>query len=108
MQVSGIGAGERLQVLGVPVVHDHRGGRNFRTTTSCAWRAVAPASMSLNQRARGWRLAVRVMRFYAGLPGILSLSPSVAYAFLHSSDLASEPELQFVFSPGSYRPGPGV
>ena len=52
-----------------------------------------------------------------GKPSILSWSPSIAYAFLSSEQLTDDlklskwndsetrPDLQFVFSHGSYRPG---
>ena len=107
LQVSGIGPAAVLQQAGVPVLHDLPGvGENFQDHYFVrVGSRLQPGTPSLNQQARGWRLAVQVMRWALRQPSILSLSPSVAYAFVNSSDLSANPDLQFVFTPGSYKPG---
>lgn len=107
LQLSGIGPGPLLQSLGVPVQHDLPGvGENFhdhyfvRLGTK-----LKPGTWSLNHEAKGWRLMMQVALWVVRKPSILSLSPSISYAFVNSADLTANPDLQFVFSPGSYKPG---
>ena len=107
LQLSGVGPAALLQSLGIEVIHDLPGvGENFQDHyfVRMATR-FKPGVLTLNQKARGWRLAMQVARWVAGQPSILALSPSVAYAFLNSADFAGQPDLQFVFAPGTYRPG---
>ena len=114
LQRSGVGDGEHLQSLGIPSVHHLPGvGNNFQDHyfVRLAVRLQAGTD-SLNAQAKGWRLGREILRWATGKPSILAWSPSIAYAFLHAeSVLAGEdasqtqPDLQFVFSHGSYRPG---
>lgn len=114
LQRSGVGDGDYLRSLGVPVINHLPGvGRNFQDHyfVRLAVR-LQPGTDSLNSQAKGWRLGREVIRWMMGKPSILSWSPSIAYAFLHSESVlrgedASKvlPDLQFVFSHGSYRPG---
>lgn len=107
LQTSGIGSGSLLQSLGIPVVHDLPGvGENFQDHYFVRVAAkLKPGTISLNQRAKGLRLAGQIARWCAGMPSILTLSPSIAYAFLNSETISGRPDLQFVFTPGSYKPG---
>lgn len=108
LQLSGVGPGPLLQKFGVPVVHELRGvGENFQDhyflRVAARLKADTP---SLNLQSRGLGLINQVLRWQLGRPSILSYSPSIAYAFLNSADLDNEnPDLQFVFTPGSYVPG---
>ena len=113
LQLSGIGNGELLQSHGIKVEHDLPGvGENFRdhyfVRIACQLKAGVP---SLNRQARGLGLLREIIRWQFKQPSILGLSPSIAYAFLNSADPANadpeqgNPDLQFVFTPGSYRPG---
>ncbi len=114
LQRSGVGDGDYLQSLGIEVVNHLPGvGRNFQDHyfVRLAVR-LQPGTDSLNSQARGWRLGREIIRWMMGKPSILAWSPSIAYAFMHAEtvlrgDDASQvqPDLQFVFSHGSYRPG---
>jgi len=115
LQRSGVGDGEFLQSLGIPLVHHLPGvGSNFQDHlfARLAFR-LHDGVDSLNMQARGLRLGREVMRWMLKRPSILAWSPSVAYAFLNSeavlngngSGSEARPDLQFVFSHGSYRPG---
>ncbi|MEM7260286.1 MAG: GMC oxidoreductase, partial [Pseudomonadota bacterium] len=114
LQRSGVGDGDYLQSLGLPVVNHLPGvGANFQDHYFVRLAArLQPGTDSLNSQARGWQLGREIIRWMMGKPSILAWSPSIAYAFLHSETaLAGEdgtsvqPDLQFVFSHGSYRPG---
>lgn len=108
MQLSGVGPGALLQKYGIPVVHDLAGvGENFQDHYFLRVAArLKVGTPSLNLQSRGIDLIKQVLRWQFGKPSILSYSPSIAYAFLNSADLNdAAPDLQFVFTPGSYRPG---
>lgn len=116
---SGVADGELLQSLGVPVQKHLPGvGENFQDHYFVRLSVRLKDGVdTLNTRSRGLRLGREVLRWVSGRPSILSWSPSIAYAFLdsnqfgadatfnHPPDSESRPDLQFVFSHGSYRPG---
>ena len=107
LQVSGVGPAGLLADLGVPVVHELRGvGENFRDhyAVRCVVRA-RPGTVTLNELARGPRLAGQVLRWASRQPSILALTPSQVHVFWKSWDGADVPDLQCVFTPGSYQQG---
>lgn len=107
LQVSGVGPAALLQALGVPVVHDVAGvGENFRDHYASRFVMRAkPHVKSLNQLARGLNLGVQIARWGVGLPSILAVAPSHVHLFWKSNDALDAPDLQGVFTPGSYAPG---
>ncbi|WP_375459500.1 GMC family oxidoreductase [uncultured Enterovirga sp.] len=107
LQVSGIGSNSLLAQLGVPLRHALNGvGENFRDhyAVRVVMRAK-PGIPTLNELSRGLRLGGQIARWAAGRPSILATSPSQAHVFWRSSDAFDEPDLQCVFTPGSYRQG---
>jgi len=107
LQQSGIGDGHHLQSLGIPLVRDLPAvGENFQDHyfVRCTAR-LKSGVVSLNQRAKGRKLAAQIVRWVLGRPNILTLSPSMAFAFVNKDLKEGRPEYQFVFSPGSYKPG---
>jgi len=107
LELSGVGQGSRLQALDIPVVHDLPGvGENFQDHYFVRLAARLKAGTdTLNTQAKGWRLAREITRWCLGQPSILTWSPSIAYAFINAKDPDLNPDLQFVFSHGSYKPG---
>ena len=107
LQVSGIGPAGLLQSLGVEVRHELPGvGQNFRD--HYAVRLVCRAkkgTVTLNELAKGPRLVGQVARWAAGRPSILSVVPSQVYVFWKSFEGLDAPDLQCVFTPGSYKEG---
>lgn len=106
LMLSGIGAPARLSPHGIAVQHALVGvGENLQdhhmVRSSCRVRGVT----TLNEMAHGWRLGWQVMRWLVGRPSILSISPSVAYTFWKSDPALDRADLQFHFSPGSYKEG---
>ncbi len=107
LQVSGIGPAALSQRLGVPVVHDLRGvGENFRD--HYASRIVMRARRgveTLNQMAKGLKLGAQLARWALRQPNILATAPSHVHVFWRSFEGLDQPDLQCVFTPGSYKPG---
>ena len=107
LQVSGVGPAALLSRLGVPVVHELRSvGENFRD--HYASRIVVrakPGVRTLNQLARGVRLGAEVARWGLGRPSILATAPSHVHVFWKSFEGLDAPDLQCVFTPGSYAEG---
>jgi choline dehydrogenase len=107
LQVSGVGPAALLASLGVPVVHELPGvGANFRDhyASRIVMRAK-PGTMTLNQLARGPRLLAQIARWGLKKPSILATAPSHVHVFWKSFEGLDAPDLQCVFTPGSYAEG---
>ncbi|MGE0845643.1 MAG: GMC family oxidoreductase [Flavobacteriaceae bacterium] len=106
LQLSGIGPGGLLGEHGIEVRCELPVGENFRDHYFVRLAArLKPGTISLNQMAKGWRLGREVFRWALGRPSILALSPSIVYVFWKSDPALEAPDLQFVCTPGSYKPG---
>ncbi len=107
LQVSGIGPAALLAELGVEVKHELRGvGENFRDhyASRVVWRAK-PGVTTLNELAKGVKLGGQIARWGLGQPSILATAPSHVYLFWKSFEGLDQPDLQCVFTPGSYKEG---
>ncbi len=107
LQISGIGPAAVLGAIGVPVFHELAGvGENFRD--HYAIRVVARAKEgveTLNELSRGLKLVGQIARWATGRPSILAISPSQVHVFWKSFEGLDAPDLQCVFTPGSYKQG---
>ncbi|PCI54702.1 MAG: choline dehydrogenase [Alphaproteobacteria bacterium] len=107
LQVSGIGPKSLLDNIGVPCVHELSGvGENLADHYSA--RIVMRAKrgvVTLNEMAKGPRLAIQMMKWVLQRPNILSHAPSQVYMFCKSQKDLELPDLQCVFTPGSYKEG---
>jgi choline dehydrogenase len=107
LQVSGVGPADLLGGLGVPVVHELRGvGANFRDHYAARFVMRArPGVETLNELSRGLRLGAQIARWAIGRPNILATAPSHVHVFWKSFAGLDQPDLQCVFTPGSYAAG---
>ncbi|MBB4380402.1 GMC family oxidoreductase [Bradyrhizobium sp. SBR1B] len=107
LQVSGIGPAPALASLGVPLRHELNGvGANFRDHYAVRIVMKArPDVVTLNELSRGLRLGGQIARWAVGLPNILATSPSQVHVFWKSFEGLDAPDLQCVFTPGSYKQG---
>ena len=108
LQLSGVGPADLLQQFNVPLVQPLAGvGENLQDHYFVRVAArLSDNAPSLNKISRGVSLLKEIWRWQWGKPSVLGYSPSIAYAFLNSADLNDAvPDLQFVFTPGSYQPG---
>jgi choline dehydrogenase len=107
LQLSGLGPAALLDRLGVPVVQAMAGvGENFRDhyAVRMVMRAK-PGTTTLNELSRGPRLGLQIARWAMGRPSILATAPSQVHVFWKSSEALDAPDLQCVFTPGSYKEG---
>jgi choline dehydrogenase len=107
LQVSGVGPADLLGGLGVPVVHELRGvGANFRDHYAARFVMRAkPGVETLNELSRGLKLGAQIARWAVGRPNILATAPSHVHVFWKSFAGLDQPDLQCVFTPGSYAAG---
>ncbi len=105
LQRSGIGPAARLAGLGIAPVRDLPGvGENLRD--HYAVRMVARArGPTINGLSRPPRLWGEIAKWALGRPSILGLSPSLVHVFWKSDPALDAPDLQFTFTPASYKAG---
>jgi choline dehydrogenase len=105
LQRSGVGPAALLSGLGIAVRHDLPGvGENLRD--HYAVRMVARAKgLTINNLARPPRLWGEIAKWLLGRPSILALSPSLVHVFWKSDPALDAPDLQFTFTPASYKAG---
>ena len=106
LQLSGIGPGELLRSLGIEVAHELAGvGENLRDHFAPRMCMRVKNIETINERARGLKLVGEVLKYFTGGKSILNLSPSMVYGFWHSDEVARGNDLQFIFTPASYKQG---
>jgi choline dehydrogenase len=106
LQVSGIGPGDLLQNLGVPLIHELAGvGANFRDHYAVRTSRRINQAITLNERGRGLRLGLEIAKWLIARRGLLAFSPAHVGVFHRSTDHLESPDLQFVFTPASYSEG---
>jgi choline dehydrogenase len=103
LQISGIGPAAHLQSIGVEVVHDLPGvGGNLQDHYVARVSHRARNAVSINQLARGARLAVEAARFALTGRGALTFGVTSAQVFTRSREGLASPDLQLLFTPASY------
>jgi choline dehydrogenase len=106
LQLSGIGPGETLAALGIPIVHDLGGvGENLRDHYAPRFVARVKNIATLNEKSRGWRLGLEIANWMFRRRGILGLSPTQVYCFWRSDPSVANSDLQMTFTPASYHEG---
>jgi len=106
LMLSGLGPEDQLREHAIPVRRCIEAvGRNLQDhhmlRSVCRVRGID----TLNQQARGWGRIGQIVRWALGRPSLMAISPSVAYAFMKSDPSQPRNNLQFHFSPGSYKEG---
>jgi len=106
LQLSGIGNAGHLKAAGIEVQH-HLPGVGEHLSDHYSIRLVARVKncVTINELARGPRLALQIARWMLKKPSIMALSPSLVHYFWKSRPDLSAPDLQGVFAPASYREG---
>jgi choline dehydrogenase len=106
LQTSGIGPGALLQSLGIDVKHDLPGvGENLRDHYAPRFSVRVKGIETLNERSKGIGMVGEVLKYLVGGKSILNLSPSMVYGFWHTDEVARSNDLQFIFTPATYKAG---
>jgi len=103
LQISGIGPAAHLAAIGVPVLRDLPGvGANLQDHYVSRISHRVRGAISINQLARGARLAGQVARFFLIGNGALTFGVTSAQVFARSREGLASPDLQLLFTPASY------
>jgi choline dehydrogenase len=103
LQVSGVGPGAHLKSIGVEVVHDLPGvGGNLSDHYATRISHRVKGATSINELARGAKLAGEVAKFVVTGRGALTFGVSSAQVFTRSREGIDAPDIQLLFSPASY------
>lgn len=106
LQLSGIGPPDLLAAIGVPVRQASPGvGENLQDHYSPRVIVRVRDALTLNELARGPRLALEALKWAAGRPSILALGVALAHAFCRSDPTLDAPDVVVMFTPGSYKGG---
>jgi choline dehydrogenase len=105
LQVSGIGPASYLRSIGLPVVLDLPGvGGNLSDHFAARVSHRVKGEISVNQLARGAKLVPEIVRYAATGRGALTFGVTTAMVFCRSREGLASPDLQLLFTPGSYDP----
>ena len=103
LMLSGVGPAAQLQSHGIGVVHDSPGvGNNLIDHYYGGVSARVRNEISINQLARGWRLAREILRFLVTGDGALTYGITASTVFTRSRPELTRPDLQLLFTPASY------
>ena len=106
LKLSGIGPPDELKLHGIQVRHALPGvGENLRDHYGARLAARVKNVDTINERARGLRLAGEIAKWCTGRPSILALSPTLVYCFWHSDETVRSSDIQMTFTPASYAEG---
>lgn len=106
LQISGIGSPDLLNKLGIEVLHALPGvGENLRDHYAPRFTVRVKNIDSINEKARGLKLLGEIAKWGLTRKGILSLSPTLVYCFWRSNPDIENNDVQFTFTPASYKEG---
>ena len=106
LQVSGVGNSNYLKKTGIPIIHESKNvGEGLQDHYAVRVSNSIKLPITLNERARGYKLFLEIMKWFVLKKGLISFSPAHVGAFLKSSPEIDLPDLQFVFTPASYTEG---
>lgn len=103
LQLSGIGDPEHLSSVGIATRLGLPGvGRNLSDHLTVRLVCRLRNLTTINELARGWRLAREVMKFGLTGKGALTFGVTSAMVFCRSREGLESPDLQLLFTPASY------
>ncbi len=106
LQVSGIGPAPVLQQIGVPVRHVLAGvGEGLQDHYAPRTVARVKGMRTINEQVRGVSLVGEAIKYALTRKGVLTIPPTVVYAFTNSGESPEGLDLQVTFTPASYKEG---
>jgi choline dehydrogenase len=107
LQLSGVGDPDHLGRVGIPVTHTLPGvGKNFQDHYIARVACAVAGAKTLNEKARGLPFAGEVLRYMMSGTGMLTYASSLVCASVKVLEESATPDVQCLFSPGSFAPGP--
>ncbi len=107
LQLSGIGDPDHLERIGVETRHALIGvGKNLQDHFLARISCDIQGARSLNEKSRGLGLLGEMMRYVFTGTGILTYAASLVAASVKVLPESASPDVQVLFAPGSYAPGP--
>jgi choline dehydrogenase len=107
LQLSGVGDPDRLARAGIDVTHALPGvGRNFQDHYLARVACSVDGARTLNEKSRGLPLVGEVLRYLFAGRGMLTYASSLVCASAKVLEESATPDVQCLFSPGSFAPGP--
>ena len=97
LMLSGIGAADHLQTLGIPVLHDCPAvGADLQDhyILPMSWQ-LKPGVFSFNRELAGGRLIWNVLRYLAKRQGAMTIPAAQTGAFVKSDPVLDRPDIQF-------------
>jgi choline dehydrogenase len=107
LQLSGVGDPGHLGRVGIPVRHALAGvGKNFQDHYIARVACSVAGAKTLNEKARGLPFAGEILRYLFAGTGMLTYASSLVCASVKVLEESATPDVQCLFSPGSFAPGP--
>jgi choline dehydrogenase len=107
LQLSGVGDPAHLGRIGVETQHALPGvGKNFQDHFLARIAARVVGTQSLNEKSRGVPFMGELMRYVFLGQGIMTYAASLVAASVKVLEESATPDVQAIFAPGSYAPGP--
>jgi choline dehydrogenase-like flavoprotein len=99
LELSGVGARERLQKYGIEVVHDSPGvGENLREHCLIVMQRRLNRDWSLNRELAGWRLIKNVLRYALLGDGLMAYPGFDVSAFVRTMPESTRPDAHLIAS----------
>jgi len=106
LQLSGVGAPEHLNRVGIPVRHALAGvGRNMQDHYIARISYPVTGTWTVNERSRGIALGTEILRYLVTGKGMLTYSASLAAASVKVLEESATPDVQCSIAPGSFKDG---
>jgi len=106
LQLSGVGAPEHLNRVGIPVHHPLPGvGQNLQDHYIARISYPVSGTPTVNERSRGVALAGEILRYLVSGKGMLTYSASLAAASVKVLEESATPDVQCSIAPGSFKDG---
>jgi choline dehydrogenase len=107
LQLSGVGDPAHLGRIGVETQHALPGvGKNFQDHFLARIAARVVGTQTLNEKSRGLPFMGELMRYVFFGQGIMTYAASLVAASVKVLEESATPDVQAIFAPGSYAPGP--
>jgi len=105
LQLSGIGAADHLNSLGITVAHDLPGvGQNLREHRMMMVQYSLKQPISLNREFGGWRLVKNLLQYLFNKKGLMATGSHDVVAFVRSDEQMTRPDIELVVAPFSLKP----